>query len=299
MPNCFRFEPRFAIFASFTALTAMFGITPARADFPYTPILNDDNYEISFTSASSSTYKIKSYEKVDGVWTPVYYNYSYKIKDCTGAICRSCNYIKSDQHGQDVTQNFYGASSAVKAAVNNINFKMGNLTGDFIGNTGSQAGAIINAKDAGSNVYNAIEIGDIRGDFIDNSSKQAGGAIVNNADISGNLSGSRASIKSITGNFLANSSMWGGGAIYNYTNDVDKIAIIGDINANFIANKSEGMGGAIQNYGSIGNIRGNFISNSGYDGGAIQTAYEMGGITGNFLANKAEGGLRRSHIYFQ
>ena len=162
----------------------------------------------------------------------------------------------------DITGNFINNSGGAiyNSVSNSSNVKLGNITGDFIGN--SSYGAIYN--------YSNVKIGDITGDFIGNSSNR-GGAIYNDGS----------TIDSITGDFIGNSAS-SGGVIYNYK------STIGDITGDFIRNTAS-SGGAIYNdyKGKIGNITGDFIGNSGSEGGVIYN-YDggtIGDIKGDFIGN--------------
>ena len=191
----------------------------------------------------------------------------------------------------NTSSNFIGNSGSVGGAIYNYRGTIGNITGDFIGNSADRySGAIYNyygtignitgdfignsANSAVGAIYNVGTIGDITGDFIGNSAADGqGGAIVNEGSTIGN----------ITGDFIGNYAGDGGGAIYNRE-------IIGDITGNFIGNSAvDGRGGAIYNYhGTIGNITGDFIGNSGSAGGAIDNSSgTIGDITGDFIGNSA------------
>ena len=171
----------------------------------------------------------------------------------------------------------YDSSNTLNRIENPSGTDKGNITGNFIGNSSSDGGAI----------YNKGEIGDITGDFIGNSSSYDGGAIYNSYN---------RTIGDITGDFIGNNAS-GGGAISNY-------GTIGDITGNFIGNYAFSYGGAINNYGTIGNITGDFIGNytsssSNYSyGGAIYNTGTIGalddegnlvgGISGSFIGNYAK-----------
>ena len=199
--------------------------------------------------------------------------------------------ITSGTNYGDITSNFIGNSGSVGGAIYNYRGTIGNITGDFIGNSADRySGAIYN-------YYGTI--GNITGDFIGNSANSAVGAIYNVGtigDITGDFIGNSAAdgqggaivnegstIGNITGDFIGNYAGDGGGAIYNRE-------IIGDITGNFIGNSAvDGRGGAIYNYhGTIGNITGDFIGNSGSAGGAIDNSSgTIGDITGDFIGNSA------------
>ena len=174
---------------------------------------------------------------------------------------------------------------------------MGNITGDFVGNS---------ANGDGGAISNVDQIGDITGNFIGNHAGGYGGAIFNG--LYGDVE-----IGNITGDFIGNyvkSTDYGdsaGGAIYNEQGE------IGDITGDFTLNSANGYqasGGAIANMAYsvveafiapepeqssyIGNIAGDFIGNkavSEYEakGGAVYNEARMGNITGDFIENKAVG----------
>ena len=170
--------------------------------------------------------------------------------------------ITSGTNYGDITSNFIGNSGSVGGAIYNYRGTIGNITGDFIGNyTDYEGGAIYN-------YYGTI--GDITGDFIGNSANSYGGAIFNDYGTIGD----------ITGNFIGNSTNSYGWAIFN-----DYNSTIGNITGNFIGNSTNSYGGAIANYGTIGDITGDFIGNSGM---AISNNYgsTIKNITGNFIGNE-------------
>ena len=174
--------------------------------------------------------------------------------------------ITSGTNYGDITSNFIGNSGSVGGAIYNYRGTIGNITGDFIGNSADRySGAIYN-------YYGTI--GNITGDFIGNS-----------ASSSGAIDNSSGTIGDITGDFIGNSAGDGGGAINN-----NNSATIGDITGDFIGNSSDNTGGAIFNfYAIIGNITGDFIGNSTrYSGGAIDNSSgTIGDITGDFIGNSA------------
>ena len=195
----------------------------------------------------------------------------------------------------NITGNFIGNSvNGAGGAIFNDDSAIGNVTGDFIRNSANYAGgAIFNVQGT---------IGSITGDFIGNSSDGSGGAVYNNAG----------SIGDITGDFIGNSAS-SGGAIYNFDRaEVDESltpsddslevmnnnvysTVIGNITGNFISNSAR-SGGAIYNSGgAIGNITGDFVGNTalGYLGGAIYNEGTIGDITGDFIGNRTsrDGGV--------
>ena len=171
--------------------------------------------------------------------------------------------------------------------------QVGNITGNFVGNTTSGGGAIYNSKyvkvgDITGNFinnngnfllynYNNSSIGDITGDFIGNKATGVG-LIINDNSVIGD----------INGDFIDNR---GPLLIRNEGADADNIAQVGNITGNFVGNTTSG-GGAIYNskYVKVGDITGNFINNNGnfllynYNNSSI------GDITGDFIGNKATGG---------
>ena len=180
-------------------------------------------------------------------------------------------------------------SSSFGGAIYNNRGTIGNITGDFIGNS---------AKNAGGAIYNSGRIGNITGDFIGNNANY-GGAIDNSGTI-GNITGdfignnanyggaidNSGTISNITGDFIANK----GTAVYNK-------GTITNLTGNFVNNKAT----AIKNQASgpkghtvIENIKGNFINNTG--GAIYNNSYEgavtIGNINANFINNNnsASGG---------
>ncbi|MDO4219301.1 MAG: DUF6273 domain-containing protein [Synergistaceae bacterium] len=172
------------------------------------------------------------------------------------------------------------------------NSKIGDITGDFIGNFVLNQNPT-NADARGGAIYNlqSASIGNIYGDFIGNFVKGAqwvyGGAIQNSYRTTGFDVDKVSTIGNIVGDFVGNyaEATYGaaaGGAINNecYFDEPMSGAKIGDITGNFIgnyvktnANTHEEFslvgGGAISNVGSvmaeektsIGNITGDFIGN--------------------------------------
>ena len=216
---------------------------------------------------------------------------------------------------------YFVASDDSLEAMNNNAYStvIGNITGNFIGNSVNGAGgAIYNTKSA---------IGNITGDFIRNSADYAGGAIFNVQGTIGNITGDfvgnyssneggaiyndYGAIGDITGDFVGNRADRGG-AIYNIdgsqvpqsladsddpleaTNNNAFNTVIGNITGNFIGNRAYEGGGAIYNRDSaIGDITADFIGNSANDGegGAIyNTESAIGNITGDFVGNSARSG---------
>ena len=200
--------------------------------------------------------------------------------------------INSNVKIGDITGDFIGNSSSYHGgAIYNDGSTIDSITGDFIGNSSScSAGAI----------YNSGTIGNIIGNFIRNTASYGGGAIHNYGkigDIKGDFIGNSGSeggviynysggtIGNIKGDFIGNTSSYTAGAIHNSS------GTIGDITGDFIGNTASSAGGAIYNSGgTIGDVTGNFIGNSSttYNGGAIyNSGGTIGDITGNFIGNTA------------
>ena len=201
--------------------------------------------------------------------------------------------IEDNQNGANINKDFIGNSTSdCGGAICNDYGTIGDITGDFIGNSASAGGAIFNSDGT---------IGNITGDFIGNSSGGSGGAIYNHDSSQDpkslatsddfleamNNNAYSTVIGNITGNFIGNSA-YEGGAIFNSD------SAIGNVTGDFIRNSANFSGGAIANRDSaIGNITGDFIGNSSRSrGGAICNAYgSIGDITGDFIGNSAsEGG---------
>ncbi|MFI3272183.1 MAG: autotransporter domain-containing protein [Pseudomonadota bacterium] len=146
--------------------------------------------------------------------------------------------------------------------------KITTLNADFIGNSASQGGAILNQSGAA--------ITSINGTFDSNVASYLGGAISNFGTIG-----------TIEGSFTNNDGGQRGGAIYN-----DGTGTITTITASFDGNFSRYAGGAIyQNGGTIGTITGSSFENnsSGTSGGAIAANSAITLITeSSFTANTAD-----------
>ncbi len=180
-------------------------------------------------------------------------------------------------------------ANAYGGAINN-NGTIGNITGEFIANdTGRTTSG---SKGEGGAIYNKGKIGNVNADFIGNNAGNttSGG--------NGGAIFNYSETADITGKFIANTAVTGGGAIYNNNN-----GIMGNITGDFISNSVTGtnsIGGAIYNRskGSIKEISGDFISNSAkIGGGAIYNQYygEIDTIRGNFVENSA--GTKGGAIY--
>ena len=189
----------------------------------------------------------------------------------------------------NITGNFIGNSvNGAGGAIFNDDSAIGNVTGNFIGNSADYAGgAIFNVQGT---------IGNITGDFVGNYSSNEGGAIYNDYGTIGN----------ITGDFIGNSSDGNGGAIYNHDSSQDPKSlatsddsleamnnnvystVIGNITGNFIGNSARSGGAIYNSEGVIGNITGDFVGNSAdYAGGAVYNyAGTIGDITGDFIGNR-------------
>ena len=193
----------------------------------------------------------------------------------------------------DITGNFIGNSACAGGAIYNWNGTIGDITGDFVGNSARAGGAIDN--------YGGT-IGSITGNFVGNYAKSEGdkseargGAIYNIFDAG--------KIGDITGNFIgnyakSNGELAGGGAISNRGN-IDNI--IGDFIGNKVFAVKDAFGGAIYNhggyllYGTIASITGDFIGNevsagNNASGGAINNFDDIGDITGDFIGNEVSAG---------
>ena len=189
-----------------------------------------------------------------------------------------------DKSNIDINADFISNNPGYYNDIINNRGNIGNISGDFIGNTPSYGHTINNSgvigditgdfiRNTSSYVvynYNNSTIGNITGDFISNGNNNY--AIVYNYDNS--------VIGDITGDFIGNNGRYGG-AIYNYYNSV-----IGNITGDFIGNSAANYGGALNNTGVIGNITGDFIGNSvsasNSSGSAI---YNKGGVIGDIRGN--------------
>ena len=174
------------------------------------------------------------------------YNYGDTIGNITGDfISNSANYGGAIDNGDtigNITGDFISNSANYGGAIDNGD-TIDSITGNFIRNhTSRDGGAIYNGYDS--------TIGDIAGDFIGNSASydehNNGGAIYNRGTIgyiTGNFISNRAK---------ALSSYYGmGGAIYNESTSYNE-GTIGDITGDFIGNYAEAEngtagGGAIAN----------------------------------------------------
>lgn len=227
----------------------------------------------------------------------------------------------SDNKDKNIVADFINNSASLDSggAIRNYEGSIGNITGNFIGNTSYHyGGAIYNYKShigniTGNFINNVAQygnagaidndgyIGNITGNFIGNISQDNfGGAIYNPGtigNITGDFVGNKASdggaifangtIGNITGDFIANQAKKGdGGAIKNNEGNIETIT------SNFINNSAFGNGGAINNYGKIKKIYSNFIGNfsQNYSGGAIYNHGNIENLSANFIDNSAISG---------
>ena len=228
-------------------------------------------------------------------------NNTGSIDSISGAfINNSITATVNDEGGYDSRAGIssYGGALYNSGNINNINADfIGNYTTVPEGSNGfSYGGAIANrAYTGGGDPAVAAAIGDITGDFIGNSAGRYGGAIYNEAYSYTDVD-AIASIGDITGDFIGNSAGDYGGAIYNEAHcdtaykmgDATIKAVIGDITGDFIGNDASAIGGAIFNRGTIGDITGDFIGNTGRNAGAIYNYVTIGDITGDFIGNSAK-----------
>lgn len=194
-----------------------------------------------------------TYDKNTGSMTPVYYRLDLaKTEYGSGDGVKYYGWTK-DESGERVFGEVPKAQADITAKYDTANLQshihnngtMGDITGDFVGNSANGDGGAI------SNVY---QIGDITGNFIGNKAvgeyEAKGGAVYNEARM-GN----------ITGDFYNNSALAEdgafGGAIYNSWD-----AQLGTISGDFIGNSavasgdvngynSQALGGAVFNAGAI------------------------------------------------
>lgn len=193
-----------------------------------------------------------TYDKNTGSMTPVYYRLDLaKTEYGSGDGVKYYGWTK-DESGERVFGEVPKAQADITAKYDTTNLQshihnngtMGDITGDFVGNSANGDGGAI------SNVY---QIGDITGNFIENKAvgeyEAKGGAVYNEARM-GN----------ITGDFYNNSALAEdrafGGAIYNSWD-----AQLGTISGDFIGNSavasgdsdgySSAGGGAVFNAGRI------------------------------------------------
>ena len=189
------------------------------------------------------------------------------------------------------------------------------IVADFINNT---ANGEVNVGNSGGAIFNDenAKIGNISGNFIGNHATY-GGVIYHDANaVIGNITGN------FIGNYAGDQETYGdGGVIYSYYGKIGNInanfignhasnggvfsllrATIGDISGNFIGNYVDNSnypnGGAIDKLGgTIGNITGNFIGNyisgvyevyggaiSNVSGGSYTTSH-IGNLTGDYIGN--------------
>ena len=264
--------------------------------------MNKTEYGHKNVANETKTYTITT-PNVDGSGNAFSYEIKYQVDNSR---------VKPDRISEDVNLNGANINNDF-VGQNNIGYdsiiynknSIGDITGDFVGNSlsggvGSCAAGITNSGGTINNI-----IGDFIGNYRVSANAPDSGAIAN-------YSGS--TISSITGNFIGNYSystatgQWSsyGGALYNSSK-------IGSINANFIGNysyaPSSANGGAIYNKGSsystatIEDIKGDFIGNyakgSSYAyGGAIynysnsnNNLATLGSINGDFIGNYAHGGI--------
>lgn len=213
--------------------------------------------------------------------------------------------INSNFAGNKIeSQSSYGYGGAI---ANVDNSEITDITGNFVGNTviaGAAhvyGGAIYNLNKTAST--GTAKIGNIKGDFIGNSVTQSGpgssakGGAIYNYD--------QATIENIEGNFIGNyahTSAKGtaqGGAIYNEKASLDtwvtenKIGNIkGDFIGNYAVSTNNADGGAIFNlYGTVGDISGDFIgnyaegTNTNYGGAIYNSRGYINSVEGLFIGN--------------
>ena len=234
-----------------------------------------------------------------------------------------------DLMGADINNDFVGQNNTAYDSIIDNTGTIGNITGDFVGNSLIGATGYSSAAITNDGTINNI-VGNFIGNYRASANSPYAGAISNYGTISsitGNFIGNYSygsgtgqwnsfggaiynwrTIGNITGNFIGNyaysaSTSWSyGGAIYNNGGSTGT-AIINNINADFIGNyvstpRARGYGGAIyNNNGTIGNITGDFICNyvsARYEaqGGAIYNKginAVIGNITGDFIGNYASG----------
>ena len=232
-----------------------------------------------------------------------------------------------DLMGADINNDFVGQNNTAYDSIIDNTGTIGNITGDFVGNSLIGATGYSSAAITNDGTINNI-VGNFIGNYRASANSPYAGAISNYGSISsitGNFIGNYSygsgtgqwnsfggaiynwrTIGNITGNFIGNyaysaSTSWSyGGAIYNNGGSTGT-AIINNINADFIGNyvstpRARGYGGAIyNNNGTIGNITGDFICNytsARYEaqGGAIYNKginAIIGNITGDFIGNYA------------
>ena len=270
----------------------------------YKVVLNTDNMH---TSPNISWEKVEKNEA--GVVTvklpnkqTEYYKYSYNQP-----ANRNVYTSRQTSLSGDVDADFIGSSiknpsgSAYGGAIYNRG-TIGNITGDFIGNSSSFADYA-----GGGAVDNSGTIGTITGDFIGN--------YVSSSAVSGGAVGNYGTIGDITGDFIGNyaSSYYAAAGYYNYSalgGAVGNYGTIGDITGDFIGNyvsssyyfnyyNYSAFGGAVVNSGTIGTITGDFIGNyssssssdsrsSAFGGAVYNDEYgTIGNITGDFIGNHA------------
>ena len=243
------------------------------------------NYAKSTNSTSVGGAIAHLYGTVDNIVGDFIANYVYSNIDAQGAAI--CN---NDKIG-DITGDFIGNNVIAKGsgtgyggAISNL-FQINDITGDFIGNYVQTSSGVA----YGGGLYNRGTLNKVQGDFIGNytsseTALSAGGAIANTGQI-----------KSIQGNFLnnyvvSNNNEVDGGAIYN-TGSIDKIS--GDFTGNYIkSNSGNAYGGAVYNASnaSINSIDANFTNNKvlGYSyvkGSAIYNDGKISSVSGNFINN--------------
>lgn len=204
--------------------------------------------------------------------------------DCGGAICNDYGTIG------DITGDFIGNSASAGGAIFNSDGTIGNITGDFIGNSSDGNGGAIYNHDS-SRDPKSLAISDDSLEVMNNNAFNTvigditGDFIGNRADAGGAIFNSDSAIGNITGDFIGNSAN-GAGAIFN------RDGAIGNITGDFVGNSGSYVGGAIYNSeGAIGNITGDFIGNrTSRDGGAIYNEYGaiIGDIAGDFIGNSAK-----------
>ncbi len=266
-------------------------ITGAKTPVYYMLTLNNTTYGTGDSSRyyaweDKPNYALNNFINVEASQAQIKVNYDSQDLSTDRIDTTIGNWVANS----NIERNFIDKTSSEKGgAIYNQNNSIGNITGNFIGNSTYNE----TKKTYGGAIYNEGEIKNITGNFIGNNSYSVnsnvnGGAIFNN-----NI------IEEINGNFIGNSiktdKTYGfGGAIYLET------GTIGSIKGNFIGNYIDGytgsngaLGSAIINLsGKIGYIEGNFIGNqtyskvNGYSGGTIYNEGDIDYINANFILNK-------------
>lgn len=293
-----------------------------------TGLIDAINYELTMKKTiygegnESESYSIKLLENYS-----TNFSGKYDTEDLASHIyVKQKDYSNTDYSGSFVNLNkpIVWSSYAFGGAITNLQGKMGDISGIFIGNSATTdvkqawGGAIlargevgeINADFIGNYGYSSVtessggalaiaqyNIGNITGDFIGNHSQGEltsgayGGAlyIVNNA-----------SVEKVKSNFIGNYSRSETAGAYGGALEIYRNSEIKEIEGDFIGNYADGYreatGGAVELYGTTDSLIGDFIGNyanseggTASGGGVSNIINPSGNLISNFILNYTNG----------